>query len=311
VAAPGHRRRKAKDPLGDVGQDTSGRINPAGRETMLTMPEGDTVWLAGRRLNNALAGHALTRSDFRVPQHATADLTGRTVTEVVSRGKHLLFRLDAGNAGDGSDHRGGDGLLTLHTHFRMDGSWHLYRHGTRWRGGPEWQVRVLLENAEWQAVGYRLPVVELLPRDREDDVVGHLGPDLLGPDWDPAEAVRRLQADPQRSIGEALLDQRNLAGIGTLYRAETLFLRGVHPRRPVADVPDLEAVVEVARRLMHANREHPQQSTTGDTRRGRQHYVFERDRQPCLRCRTPIKVEEFGPVGQERRSYWCPTCQPG
>ncbi len=152
------------------------------------MPEGDTVWLAGRRLHDALAGRPLTRSDFRVPQLATADLAGRTVTEVVSRGKHLLFRLD-GTAGD---------PLTLHTHFRMDGTWHLYRTGERRRGGPDWQVRVLLENADWQAVGYRLPVVELLPRDGEVDAVGHLGPDLLGPDWDPAEAVRRLAADPER-----------------------------------------------------------------------------------------------------------------
>jgi endonuclease-8 len=264
------------------------------------MPEGDTVWLAGRRLHDALAGRELTRTDFRVPRHATADLAGRTVTEVVSRGKHLLTRIDGGAAEP----------LTLHTHFRMDGSWHLYRHGARWRGGPDWQVRIVLENAEWQAVGYRMPVVELLPRDREDEAVGHLGPDLLGPDWDPAEAVRRLGAEPARSIGEALLDQRNLSGIGTLYRAETLFLRGVHPRRPVAEVPDLPALVEVSRRLMHANRQHPQQITTGDSRRGRQHYVFERAGQPCLRCGIPIRSEELGPVGQERRSYWCPSCQP-
>jgi endonuclease-8 len=109
----------------------------------------------------------------------------------------------------------------------MDGTWHLYRHGDRWRGGPEWEVRLLLANDTWQAVGYRLPVVELLPRDHEGDAVGHLGPDLLGPDWDPEEAVRRLAADPDREIGPALLDQRNLAGVGNLYRAEVCFLLGV------------------------------------------------------------------------------------
>jgi endonuclease-8 len=190
------------------------------------MPEGDTVWLAGRRLHDALAGRVLTRTDFRVPQLATADLTGRTVTEVVSRGKHLLFRIDDS--------------LTLHTHFRMDGAWHLYRHGDRWRGGPEWQVRLLLANDAWQAVGYRLPVVELLPRDHEGDAVGHLGPDLLGPDWDPDEAVRRLAADPDREIGPALLDQRNLAGVGNLYQAEVCFLLGVSPWTPVREV-DLAA----------------------------------------------------------------------
>ena len=263
---------------------------------MVTMPEGDTVWLAGRRLHDALAGRVLTRSDFRVPQLATTDLAGRTVTEVVSRGKHLLTRVDDD--------------LTLHTHFLMDGAWHLYRPGERWRGGPAWQVRLVLENEDWQAVGYRMPVVELLARDDEDSAVGHLGPDLLGPDWDPAEAVRRLRGDPERTIGEALLDQRNLAGIGNLYRAETLFLRGVHPRTPVGDVEGLDQLVRLAERLMQANRAHPQQVTTGDSRRGAQHYVYERTRQPCRRCRTPIEAEELGPPGQERRSYWCPTCQP-
>ena len=260
------------------------------------MPEGDTVWLAGRRLHDALAGSRLTRSDFRVPQLATVDLAGRTVVEVVSRGKHLLTRIDED--------------LTLHTHFRMDGSWHLYRAGERWRGGPAWQVRLLLETPDWQAVGYRMPVVELVPRNQEQRVVGHLGPDLLGADWDAEEAVRRLTAQPGRGIGEALLDQRNLAGIGTLYRAETLFLRGVHPRRPVGDVADLRGLVGLARRLLAANREHPQQSTTGDLRRGRQHYVFERAAAPCRRCGTAIAVEELGPAGQERRCYWCPTCLP-
>jgi endonuclease-8 len=261
------------------------------------MPEGDTVWLAGRRLHDALAGQPLTRSDFRVPQLATVDLSGRTVTEVVSRGKHLLTRI-------GDD-------LTLHTHFRMDGSWHLYRPGDRWRGGPEWQVRVLLENAGWQAVGYRLPVVELFPRDRESAAVGHLGPDVLGPDWDAGEAVRRLAADPEREIGEALLDQRNLAGIGNLYKSESLFLHGVTPWTGVGAVPDLPRLVERAARLLEANKETVSQVTTGDPRRGRQHWVFERGGRPCLRCGTPVASAEQGRAPYQRISYWCPTCQIG
>lgn len=263
------------------------------------MPEGDTVWLAAQRLHAALAGQVLTRSDFRVPQLATTDLAGRTVAEVVARGKHLLTRIDDD--------------LTLHTHFRMDGSWHLYRPGDRWRGGPGWAVRLVLETARWQAIGYRLPVVELLPRGEEHRVVGHLGPDLLDPEWGPAqvaEAVRRIEAQPQRSIGEALLDQRNVAGIGTLYRAETLFVVGQHPRTAVAAVPDLARVLDRARALMRANLGHPQQVTTGDGRRGRQHYVFERPGQPCRRCGTAIRSESFGPAGMERLSYWCPRCQP-
>jgi endonuclease-8 len=261
------------------------------------MPEGDTVWLAGRRLHDALAGDRLTGSDFRVPQLATVDLSGRTVTEVVSRGKHLLTRID--------------GDLTLHTHFRMEGSWHLYRHGDRWHGGPQWQVRVLLQTAGWQAVGYRLPVVELLPRDREHDVVGHLGPDILGPGWDPGEAVSRLAAEPEREIGDALLDQRNLAGIGNLYKAEVLFLAGVHPWTPVGEVADLPGVVDRAARLLELNKSTAAQVTTGDRRRGRAHWVYERRGKPCLRCGTPIETADQGSAPYQRVTFWCPRCQPG
>jgi endonuclease-8 len=261
------------------------------------MPEGDTVWLAGRRLHDALAGRRLTRSDFRVPTLATVDLSGRTVTEVVSRGKHLLTRID--------DDR------TLHTHFRMDGSWHLYRPGERWRGGPQWQVRVLLENAQWQAVGYRLPVVELLPRGHERDAVGHLGPDILGPDWDPAEAVRRLAADPDRELGPALLDQRNLAGVGNLYKAEVCFLAGLTPWTRVGDVPDLAGLVDRVARLLQANKATARQVTTGDTRRGRQHWVFERAGRPCLRCGSRVASAEQGAAPYARITYWCPSCQRG
>jgi endonuclease-8 len=259
------------------------------------VPEGDTVWLACKRLNSALAGQTLTTTDFRVPQLATADLGGVTVRQVVSRGKHQLFRFSDG--------------ATLHTHFKMEGSWHLYRPGAQRKGGPEFQIRAILATAEWEAVGYRLPVVEIVPTDQEHTVVGHLGPDLLGPDWDPDEALRRIEAQPERTIGEALLDQRNLAGIGTVYRAETLFLSGIHPRRPVRDVP-VAKVIDRAKRLLEANKERPEQSTTGDLRRGRQHWVFERARENCRRCGTRIREESFGPLGQERKSYWCPSCQP-
>ncbi len=136
------------------------------------MPEGDTVYLAAKNLDAALAGSVLTVSDFRVPRYAEVDLVGVGVRSVVSRGKHLLTRFDDGR--------------TLHTHFRMDGSWHLYRPDTPWHGGPVWQVRAILGTADWRAVGYRLPVLELLATADEDTVVGHLGPDLLGPDWDLA-----------------------------------------------------------------------------------------------------------------------------
>src|ERR1700712_2391380 len=126
-------------------------------------------------MHAALAGRVLTTSDFRVPALATTDLTGRQVLEVVARGKHMLTRLEGG--------------LTLHTHFRMEGSWRLFPAGQAWHGGPDWQIRLVLANQDWQAVGYRLPVVELIESSTESEVVGHLGPDLLGPDWDEAEAL--------------------------------------------------------------------------------------------------------------------------
>jgi endonuclease-8 len=264
------------------------------------VPEGDTVWLAARRLHDALAGRALTHTDFRVPALATRDLSGETVTEVISRGKHLLIHTDAGH--------------TVHTHFRMDGSWRLYRPGARWTGGPEWQVRVVLATSNWVAVGYRMPVVDLLATADEASVVGHLGPDLLGPDWDAARAVANLQARPDREIGPALLDQRNLAGIGNLYKAESLYLSGITPWTPVADISDLDAVVRRAHRLLHANKNHWQQSTTGSLRRGEEHWVFERAERPCRRCGTSIAAAMQGEPEQPtyaRISYWCPHCQQG
>ena len=259
------------------------------------MPEGDTVWLAAQRMHEAFAGEPLTASDFRVPQLATTDLSGRLVQEVVPRGKHMLTRLSGG--------------LTLHTHFRMDGSWHLYRHGDPWTGGPAWQVRVVLENAAWQAVGYRMPVLELV--EDEATVVGHLGPDVLAEDWDEDEALRRLREEPAREVGMALLDQRCLAGLGNLYRTEVLFLRGLTPWVTVGDVPDLPALVRTGRRLMMANRGHWEQTTTGSMRRGQDHWVFERAGQPCRRCGTRIVSAEQGAKPYARLSYWCPRCQLG
>jgi len=266
------------------------------------VPEGDTVWLSAKRMHDALAGRVLTATDFRVPQLAEVDLAGRAVLEVVPRGKHMLTRIEQG--------------LTLHTHFRMDGTWHLYAAGERRTGGPDWQVRAVLENAERQAVGYRLPVLELLATAEEDSVVGHLGPDLLAEDVDETEALRRLAAEPDREVGMALLDQRVLAGLGNLYRCEVLFLRGVTPWTRVGDVPDLPALVRTSRRLLVANRGHWEQTTTGSLRRGEDHWVFERTGRPCRRCGTRVlsaeQREPQAPAYQSARlTYWCPRCQLG
>jgi endonuclease-8 len=259
------------------------------------VPEGDTVWLAAQRMNTALAGATLRRGELRVPQLAGVDLAGATVREVVPRGKHMLIRFADGR--------------TLRTHFRMDGSWHIYKPGTMWRGGPAFSVRAILATDRWECVGYRLHDMRLVPTAQEDQLVGHLGPDVLGPDWDLDEALRRLRSHPDEDIGVALLDQRNLAGIGNLYKVESLFLCRVHPWARVADVDDLPGLVERARTLMLANRGHPEQSTTGDTRRGQDHWVAGRKGRPCRRCGTTILLGDQGPDLQERVTWWCPTCQ--
>jgi endonuclease VIII len=254
------------------------------------MPEGDVVWSTARRLHEALAGRTLTRSDFRVPRLATADLTGDVVTETVARGKHLLTRTRSG--------------LTIHTHLRMDGSWRVRPAAEQVSGSH--RIRLLLANDDWQAVGYQLGVVELIRTSAEQQVTGHLGPDLLGPDWDCAEAVRRLSAEPARPIGEALLDQHNLAGIGNLYKAEVLFLRGVNPWEPTGTVANLGAMAELARRLLDANKDRIGQVTTGNWRRGEETWVYGRRGRPCRRCGTPIRSEGQ----QDRVTFWCPSCQP-
>jgi endonuclease-8 len=264
------------------------------------VPEGDTVWLSAQKLRSAIGGAVVTRADLRVPRYATADLSGCRVLDVVSRGKHMLTRFDDGR--------------TLHTHFKMDGSWRLVRPGGRWHGGAPHEVRVVIETADWVALGYRLPVVELLPTAAEDRAVGHLGPDLLGPDWDPDEALRRISARPEREIGPALLDQRNLAGIGNLYKSEALFLRGVTPWTPTGEIADLRALVTLAQRLLEANKHRWEQITTGDPRPGRQLWVFDRAGRDCRRCGTPIRCRDQGEpdaMEQARRAYWCPHCQPG
>ncbi|MEU4831241.1 DNA-formamidopyrimidine glycosylase family protein [Streptosporangium sp. NPDC023615] len=259
------------------------------------MPEGDVVHRAAVRLGRALDGRVLVRSDFRVPRYATADLTGRAVLGTVARGKHLLTRVE--------------GDLTVHTHLRMEGSWQISPAGRALPRGDV--VRLVLANDAWQATGVRLGMVDLVATAQEERLVGHLGPDLLGADWDEAEALRRLTLRPETSVGVALLDQRNLAGMGTIYRAETLFLAGVSPWRPVGAVEDLGAIVSLARRLMDTNRDRPDRTTTGDSRPGRGTWVYGRAGRPCLRCGHRISRGEMGAEPQERLIVWCRHCQPG
>jgi endonuclease-8 len=270
------------------------------------VPEGDTVWNTARVLRRGLVGGRLTGTDFRVPRLATigataGGLAGWTVAESVSRGKHLLLRL--------AEPAGGR-RLTLHSHLRMDGAWRVYAPGERWAGRPAHLIRAVLRTADAVAVGYHLHDLALLPTDEEETLVGHLGPDLLGPDWDADEAVRRLRAHPDTPIAEAVLDQRNLAGVGNLYKAELLFLRGVWPWTPVRDTADLPGLVSLAHRLLTANRGRWTQTTTGSLRQGQTTYVYGRHGRPCRRCGTPIRMADAAADGAVRVTFWCPRCQP-
>lgn len=259
------------------------------------------VWRTARTLHDALAGEPVTGCDLRWPTLATADLTGRTVLAVVPRGKHLLMRFS------------GDPPLTLHSHLRMEGSWRLYPAGRDAAAGAgrRDEVRAVLRTSGWTAVGRRLGMLDLVRTRDEHTLVGHLGPDVLGEDWDPDRVGRSLAKRPERAIGEALLDQRVLAGVGTFYLAEVLFLRGVSPWTPSGQVPDVPALLRLVHRLMVANRDRVGQVTTGDTRPGRTSWVYGRARRPCRRCGTPVAVAGLGEQPQDRVVFYCPSCQPG
>lgn len=258
------------------------------------MPEGDTVFRAARTLDVALAGARLTGCDLRVPRFATVDLTGETVHEVASRGKHLLMRV---------------GEASIHSHLKMEGTWQLYRPGAAWRR-PAFRARAVLETADWVAVGFDLGLLEVLPLAQEAARLDYLGPDLLGPDWDAAEAVSRIRSRPERAVAVALADQSNLAGLGNEYVNELCFLRGLVPTRPVGEVADVPALVALARRLILFNRDRTERVTTGDTRRGARSWVFSRDDLPCRRCGCTIHRGRLGRSDLELRdTFWCPTCQ--
>jgi endonuclease-8 len=266
------------------------------------MPEGDTVYLTARRLAAALAGHRLQRGELRHPRWVEHELSGRTVLDVRSVGKHLFTRFDAG--------------LSLHSHLRMDGSWHLYRPGDRWRR-PAHQARAVLSTKDRVAVGFRVHDLELLPTSAESRLVGHLGPDLLDPSWSAAhqdEAARRFTRDRSAEVGLVLLDQRTVAGIGNLYKTEVCFLLGISPWTPVGELIELiepARVIDLARQLLRRNADRPDQSTTGELRRGRRHWVYQRAGQPCRRCGTRISTGAQGDNEYARIAYYCPRCQPG
>jgi endonuclease-8 len=285
------------------------------------MPEGDAVRRTANRLHAALAGRELIRADLRWPELGGVDLAGRTVAEVDAYGKHLMLRLEAAPPRPGRARANSPRIptadaaaLTLHAHLRMDGSWSCYRTSERrWPSNADHSVRAVLANEEWMAVGYWLGMLDLVPTSAERTVIGHLGPDLMADDFPAAGlsvALERFGREPDRHIGAALLDQTNVAGIGTIYMSESLYATSTSPWRPVGGV-DLPKILGAARRQLLAAVVQPVPTTTGDPRRGQTHYVHARVGRPCRRCGGTVRVASVGDPTTQRPAFYCPTCQPG
>lgn len=275
------------------------------------MPEGDTIFRAARAMHRALAGKAVTDFKSVLPALNRIDedspLAGRTIDAVRAAGKHLLIEFS--------------GDLILRTHMRMNGSWHLYRPGERWRR-PGIDMRIVISTPDFVAVGFRIPVAEFLTSRtvrRQTDL--HLiGPDLLGAEFDEDEVIRRMRQRPQLTMADALLNQRVVAGIGNVYKSEVLFICGVSPFRTVSSVDDmtLRRMVRKSRQVMGANVIDGTTAaivtytgfrrTTGRSDSGQSLWVYARCGQPCRKCGTPIESTKQGL--DARLTYWCPRCQP-
>jgi endonuclease VIII len=270
------------------------------------VPEGDTIYRAARTLHRALAGQTVAGFTTVLAQLLGRALEGRTILGVRSAGKHLLVEFS--------------GDLVLRTHMRMHGSWHLYRRGERWQR-PRRDMRIVIATDTLEAVGFRIPVAEFLTAAalRRSHTLAALGPDLLAEDFDEAEALARMKQAPDAAVGDLLLDQRVMAGLGNVYKSEVLFACQVSPFAAARDVGDetLAAVITTARRFLRSNVSEslaPMTTFSGfrrTTRRsapGERLWVYGRAGKPCRRCGTPIRTRRQGV--HARATYWCPSCQP-
>ena len=270
------------------------------------MPEGDTIHSAAKRVGAALVGREIRSIETPHPRHGKdrwpERLVGRGVRSVDARGKHLFVRFE--------------GDLTLHSHLRMGGAWGVYPRGGRWHRAPR-RAWLVIRTDEHEVVQFDGPVLELMTdgRTRFDRRLAALGPDVLGDEFDERAFVRRLREDdPTRGIGDALLDQRIVAGIGNVWQCEGCFLARLDPWRKVGDVSDEEAlaVVRQIRPLMKLSVERGGRITTWDPPPGappweKRFWVYEREGRPCRSCGT--KVRARGQGDDNRNTFWCPQCQ--
>lgn len=273
------------------------------------MPEGDTIFRAARTLHRVLAGKIVTRFESVLPALTRVaedhPIVGRTIESVAARGKHLLIAFSGG--------------LTLRTHMRMNGSWHIYPAGAPSQR-PARDMRVLVATADAVAVGFNVPVAEFLT-DRElarHRSLRSLGPDLLDAAFDPIEVMRRIRAHPATAVSDVLLDQRVVAGIGNVLKSEILFGAGVDPFSRVDRLSDddLRRIIDVARELLRANVLTADQTlspavgrrTTRSLDPGSKLWVYGRGGKACRRCGTTVVARKSG--ADARLTYWCPRCQP-
>ena len=272
------------------------------------MPEGDTIHSAARRVGAALVGREIVAIETPQARHRLdrwpQRLAGRAVRSVDAHGKHLLVRFE--------------GDLTVHSHLRMGGSWRVYRHGERWRRSPH-RAWLIIRTPEHEVVQFDGPVLELMTDGRThlDLRLAALGPDVLAPELDEDDLLRRLREDDStRAVGDALLDQRNLAGIGNIWKSEGCYLAKLDPWRPLARVSDDEvlAVVRGVRPLMRESVDRGGRVETYrptgrrySPGRDRRTWVYGRGGLPCRACGTEVRARGQG--DDNRTTYWCPSCQ--
>jgi endonuclease-8 len=258
------------------------------------VPEGDTIHAAANRIRAVLLDRVPDAIATPQPRHANdrwpERLAGLAVRSVDAHGKHLFLRFE--------------GELTIHSHLRMTGSWGVHRKGARWRRAAR-RAWIVISAGEWQVVEFDGPALELMgeSRTRFDRRLAALGPDVIGERFDAADAIERLRAqDPARAIGDALLDQRVVAGIGNVWKSEACFAAAVNPWRALARVRDEEAlaILDFAHERMTASAE-------GDGFSTRPHAVYHRAGLPCERCGA--QVRSHGQGDDNRTTYWCPGCQ--
>jgi endonuclease-8 len=264
------------------------------------VPEGDFVRRVIERLDLVLTGAPLTHTLLRWPTLGGVDLVGRTITSIDAHGKHILMNLDDGH--------------TLRTHLRMDGTYYIER-AIAGRPAPgsrahRWTSRAVLGTEEWIAIGHRLGMADLVRTRDVRRLIGHLGPDIMADGFDAAGVGLAVAGQGERMIGATLLDQRVVAGIGTIYLAEGLFAWRVHPSRASQAVPDPAGLLLHIRSLLWRSVRARAGTATGDTRPGFTTLAHGREGRPCRRCRTPIQVMRVGVPPLDRPAFYCPTCQP-